>query len=355
MDDSEKNALRALLASHAKRYPAMEPEDFFKLLYQTTFGPGHMVESEGRALSLLAAERAAAAPGPEPFREELGEDFLRLSLKSEEGEGVPDRILARLFFLSSLEKTGTREDFLERLLFTEELAKEEIFAFSGGYFSEALDAYRAAGLPPLHHSDAYRKAYAPAYRVVSVKYARLLPLILRIEELFRKKEKLVIRLDGRCGSGKSTAAEKLAAFYPGSAVIHMDDFFLPTGLRTPERYGEPGGNVHYERFREEVAPHLGKESFSYRVFDCATFDYGGTREVPLAPLTIVEGSYSGNPKLGVTPDIAVFFDIDPGRQLDRIEKRNGPEKKKVFITKWIPLEEAYFRQYRVREKSDLVL
>ena len=355
MEDSEKKALRALLTSHAKRYPAMEPEDFFKLLYQMTFGPGHMVESEEKALAFLTAERTAAASAPDPFREELGGDFLRLSLKSEEGKSVPDRILARLFYLSSLEKTGTRDEFLERLLFAEELAKEEIFAFSGMYFSEALEAYRAAGLPPLHHSNAYREAYAPAYRVVSTRYARLLPLILRIGELFGEKDRIVVRLDGRCGSGKSTAAEHLAAFYPGSAVVHMDDFYLPTALRTPERYEEPGGNVHYERFREEITPHLGRESFSYRVLDCTTFDYGEERNVPLAPLTIVEGSYSGNPKLAIAPDITVFFDVDPATQLARIEKRNGPEKKKVFIKKWIPLEEAYFRHYRVREKSDLVL
>ena len=355
MEVFEKNALRALLVSHAKRYPAMEPEDFFKLLYQMTFGPGHMVESEEKALAFLSTERTEGEKEKIPFREELGENFVRLSIRSEEAEEIPDRILARLFCLSAREKTGTRDEFLERLLFAEELAKEEVFAFSGEYFSEALEAYRAAGLPQLHHSDAYRKEYRPAYRVVSAQYARLLPLILRIEELFREKERLVIRLDGRCAGGKSTAAERLASFYPGSAVVHMDDFYLPTALRTPERYGEPGGNIHYERFREEVVPHLGKESFSYRVLDCTTFEYGEERQVPLAPLTIVEGSYSGNPKLGMHPDIAVFFHVDPVTQLKRIEKRNGPEKKKVFAAKWIPLEEAYFRHYRVMEESDLVL
>ncbi|MBR5743243.1 MAG: hypothetical protein IKX85_05515, partial [Clostridia bacterium] len=328
MDGSEKNALRTLLVSHAKRYPA-------------TFGPGHMVESEEAALARLSEERAAKETRPVPFREELGEDFTRLNLDSREGREVPDAILARLFFLSAKAETGTREEFLEKLLFLEELAREEIFAFSGEYFSEALEAYRAAGLPPLHHSDAYRKAYRPSYRVVSAPLARLLPLILRIEALFREKERLLVVLDGRCAGGKSTAAELLAAFYPASATVHMDDFFLPLALRTPERYAEPGGNVHYERFREEVAPHAGKESFSYRVFDCRTFDYGGERKVPLAPLTVVEGSYSGNPKLGLHPDLRVFFTVDPETQLKRIEKRNGPEKKKLFIAKWIPLEEAY--------------
>ena len=50
-------------------------------------------------------------------------------------------------------------------------------------------------------------------------------------------------IDGRCGSGKSTLAG-LAAHRLGCPLFHMDDFFLPPALRTPERYAAPGGNVH---------------------------------------------------------------------------------------------------------------
>ena len=355
MTEREKKELRELLLNHARRYPAMEPEDFFKLLYQMTFGPGHMVGDGEEALSRLSRERAASPLRKIPFREDIGGDFTRLWLSSEEGKDVPDRILARLFTLSSREKTGTRDEFLERLLFAGELASEEVFAFSGGWFDEALEAYRAAGLPALHHSDAFRKEYAPTYRVVSRKYARLLPLILRIEELKKKKDRLLITLDGRCAAGKSTAAKLLEAFYPDAAVIRMDDFFLPPALRTGARYAEPGGNIHYERFREEVAPKAGKEGFSYRVFDCSAMAYGESRTVPLSSLTVVEGSYAGNPKLGLDPDLKVFFTVDPETQLSRIEKRNGPEAKKVFSEKWIPLEEAYFASSGIEKTSDLVL
>ena len=61
----------------------------------------------------------------------------------------------------------------------------------------------------------------------------------------------IIAIDGRCAAGKTTLAARLAKELGGD-VIHMDDFFLPLELRTEERFREPGGNVHYERFKTEV-------------------------------------------------------------------------------------------------------
>lgn len=102
----------------------------------------------------------------------------------------------------------------------------------------------------------------------------------------------VLAIDGRAGSGKSSLADQLAALLPAS-VIHLDDFFLPPELRTPDRLAEPGGNFHYERFRSEVLPCLRQaEPFSYRKFDCSLMDYRGEVEIPSSPWLIVEGAYS---------------------------------------------------------------
>lgn len=38
---------------------------------------------------------------------------------------------------------------------------------------------------------------------------------------------VLIALDGRCGSGKTTLAAQLAEQFPGSAVFHTDDYYLP--------------------------------------------------------------------------------------------------------------------------------
>ena len=161
----------------------------------------------------------------------------------------------------------------------------------------------------------------------------------------------VIAIDGRAAAGKTTLASALQQKLQAS-VIHMDDFFLPMELRTRERFLEPGGNVHYERFREEVLPYLGKkEIFSYRVFDCACMDVHGEAQVAAGAFRIVEGSYSQHPLFGKYADLTIFCDVDSGEQMARIEKRNGTQMAEVFRTRWIPLEEAYFEAYHIREQS----
>ena len=73
----------------------------------------------------------------------------------------------------------------------------------------------------------------------------------KIDELLTQKETVIVAIDGKCTSGKTTLASKLAEIYDCN-VFHMDDFFLRPEQRTPERFAEVGGNVDYERFQEEV-------------------------------------------------------------------------------------------------------
>ena len=180
---------------------------------------------------------------------------------------------------------------------------------------------------------------------------RLIPILERARAC--SASPCVIALDGPAASGKTTLAEMLKTLLPAD-VIHMDDFFLPISLRTPERFAQPGGNVHYERFCGEVLPRLRQpEAFSYRRFDCSVMDFRGTREVGTLSFRIVEGSYSTHPALGRYADITVFSRVDPDEQMARILRRSGPEKAERFRCEWIPLEETYFSAYHIREQADL--
>ena len=139
-------------------------------------------------------------------------------------------------------------------------------------------------------------------------------------------------------------------------LFHMDDFFLPMELRTYERLSQPGGNVHYERFCEEVLPYLeSSAAFSYRIFDCSKVDYSGERMIENKPIRIVEGSYSHHPKFGGYADLFVFSDVDAEEQLRRICLRNGEEKAQMFAKKWIPMEERYFAAFEIKKHTDDVI
>lgn len=165
----------------------------------------------------------------------------------------------------------------------------------------------------------------------------------------------IIALDGRAASGKTTMARQLEEI-TGAGVIHMDDFFLPPELRTPERLAEPGGNVDYGRFLQEVLPGLKSgAAFSYRRFDCGKMALGESREVPAGKLRIVEGAYSCHPVFGEYMTLRVFCDADAALQRERIEKRNGPERLSRFLREWIPMEEAYFARFQIRERADLIV
>lgn len=176
----------------------------------------------------------------------------------------------------------------------------------------------------------------------------------KIRELLETKESVLIAIDGRCGSGKTTLASQLKEALKCN-VIPMDDFFLRMEQRTKERYLEPGGNVDRERFLEEVLiPLKKKDDIDYRPFDCMTFQLKDPIHVPFQNVTIVEGSYSCHPELFDYYDFHIFLTIDRENQLQRILKRNGEEKLQVFIDKWIPLEERYFSKYKIEELCERV-
>lgn len=124
--------------------------------------------------------------------------------------------------------------------------------------------------------------------------------------------------------------------------------------RTKERYEEPGGNVDYKRFEQEVLVPLKKgETVFYRPYYPPKWSFLETAEIAPCRVNIVEGTYSCHERLEAYYDMKVFLTIDPIEQIQRIEKRNGSEKAVEFQKKWIPLEELYFEKCRTRSRCDV--
>lgn len=165
---------------------------------------------------------------------------------------------------------------------------------------------------------------------------------------------MLIALDGRCASGKTTLAASLKQ-ETGCNVIHMDHFFLRPEQRTRQRLEEPGGNVDYERFKEEVMiPLSQKKAFSYQIFDCKKMELSSSVQVEPNAVTIIEGSYSCHPVLWDFYDLHVFLSIGREEQLQRIRRRNGEKAVIQFADRWIPLEEKYFSTFQIPERCELV-
>lgn len=165
--------------------------------------------------------------------------------------------------------------------------------------------------------------------------------------------RIIVAIDGRCGSGKITLAARLQKDLR-CAVYHMDDFFPRPEQRTEERLSQPGENADHERFLEEVLlPLHGTQPVTYRPFLCAQQQLGNPITEEPNRLTIVEGAYACHPELWEHYDLRVFLTIDPEDQMRRIEKRNGPEKAKQFRGRWIPFEEQYFKTFDAPSRCDM--
>ena len=386
--------MRQILLDHIRRYPLAEPQDFLKLVHQSAFGGAHLAQSPvgqtsghsprpetgtegdataarfdahlaqspvgqasghspcsdaeiegdttaasfGAAWSRLKDELMHLPPAPDvdsPALEPVGGGLMRLNLRAE--------TVCGLFLQTCPLRDGAEEALAASLAQLGELlpgARPEI------------DAYRAAGCPAVHHSERYRHAYRPAYRLVPEAANAFLSLFQRIDALLSEKPFVRVAIDGNCAAGKSTLGALLREVY-GANLFHMDDYFLPFACKTPERLAEPGGNVDYERFREEVAGQKPGSAIRWRPFDCAAQALGAWQTAGPKPLTVVEGSYSLHPTLRGAYDLKVFLAIDPERQSARILARNGAEKHRRFIEEWIPLENAYFSALDIRSLCDL--
>lgn len=100
---------------------------------------------------------------------------------------------------------------------------------------------------------------------------------------------LLIAIDGRCGAGKTTLAQRLQQEL-GGRVFHMDDFFLRPVQRTVERLAHPGENVDHERFLAEVlGPARQGLPVTFRPYLCRRQALGDAVHAEAAALTVVEG------------------------------------------------------------------
>lgn len=163
------------------------------------------------------------------------------------------------------------------------------------------------------------------------------------------KEAILIAIDGKCASGKTTLGYYLKDIYDCN-LFHLDDFFLQGYQRTEERLAQIGGNVDYERFQSEVmGPVLSGTDVIYRPYSCMEGKIIEEILIKKHRLNIMEGSYSLHPYFKDPYDVKIFMNIDENDQVDNIRKRNGEEKLQRFITEWIPKENRYFETFHIED------
>lgn len=151
-----------LIGNYLRKYPFSEPQDIIKLLYQREFGPAHAIPDPAFALARLRAEYSTCVQESGPALESIGGGFARLDLKRLDANGITCEEAAE-WFVKSAEPVGDKTEFAGMLRALAAEAQAE--ALVPG-ISAFIDFYVGAGCPAVHHSEAYRSAYSPAYRVI---------------------------------------------------------------------------------------------------------------------------------------------------------------------------------------------
>lgn len=343
------------LSIQRQKYPQMRCQDALKAVFQAEWGCEHLISDEQGVYGYLkdewerTPENASCA-----LTEPIGDHFVRLHIAAAKAQGLNMDTLFRMFLHAAQVRCGDSAHFSDMMDCIVSMAREGTLPFSFEEADACIRAYRASGCPAVHHSEAFRQAYHPAYRVIDKDMALLLPVLLRIDRLMRDKAHVIVAIDGRCGSGKTTLAAALAALYH-APVLHMDDFFLQPHQRTPQRLAQPGGNIDAERFLGEVLTPLRQaQAFSYRPFSCHMQQLLAPVQMEAVPLAIVEGSYSMHPLLEDSYDLRIVLTLDPALQKARLLSRDGEAMMARYEGEWIPMEEQYFTATRIRTRCDLV-
>ncbi len=374
------NVYKQIVKKYIENHRGLTCQDLIKFCFQGCFGPKHLTMDKDAAYAYFLEEFNQVEAVQGELFEAISQDYMLVHFAPCKYRDLSPKWLFEMFYSTAKEDIAVEMTLEEAFRSVEGVLEESDGNITAEQWRCATKEYMQQEPLPVHHSDSYKAIENPHYRVVAKRYEKVLPILLLMQEKQgvekkkltyeyqedytgelvavpveqRKEDVLVLAIEGRAAAGKSTLAADLAAItkYP---IIKMDHFFLPTSLKKPRRLQEPGGNIHYERFKEEVVANIKDDvPFSYGIFDCSTGGLNGTEVIPAARWRIVEGVYSLHPKFGDYADLKIFVDINPEEQMRRIRNRNGMQMARIFRETWIPMEEVYFHKYKQEKNVDYI-
>ena len=158
----------AYLADQARRHPAMRPQDMIKLCYQAAYGAEHLLPDIDRARDYLHRELDACTPDAgQPLCEEISPSLCRVNLPAWKAHGYPEEALLALFMQACAPRQDGEARLNALLAQAETLCAQGALPFDRAEWQAALSDYRRQPPHALHHSQPYRDAEHPCYRLAS--------------------------------------------------------------------------------------------------------------------------------------------------------------------------------------------
>jgi uridine kinase len=182
-----------------------------------------------------------------------------------------------------------------------------------------------------------------------------------------RAQRLVVAIDGRSGSGKSTVATAVARAI-GAVIVPCDDFFAASvsnaewDRRTPEQRAAEA--MDWRRLkREAIEPLRAGRPARWYAFDFpagpradGTYPLQGIpTELASKPVVLLDGAYSARPELADVLDLSVLVEAASLTREARLAAREAADFLQQWHARWDLAEDYYFGQVRPPSAFDVVL
>jgi hypothetical protein len=167
----DADLIMLFIKQHTNRRPKMGIRDIYKLFYQGILGPEHIISSSDYFIQRLEAEwegleTTESDPLWEPVRPD--EKLLRINLRPYKNAAGSLELLADACLNTARQHWGTKGDLAAVWEHFTKACKE---GFWTGADLEEFTAFtsfiKKNDYPAVHHSEMYRLAYKPAYRLIA--------------------------------------------------------------------------------------------------------------------------------------------------------------------------------------------
>lgn len=175
-----KKSIGDIIKEQMEMHPGFEVRDHYKLIYQISFGPAHLVKDEETVFNEL--EREISSLG-EPLKNEIIIEFIdpdemiiRINLRPYKAEGGSiDRLT--LAFIESAKMIKEDVKKMEKLYAESlNLAEKGLIDLSPLEIKAFWNSMKTENYPPIEHSDKYIKLNKPSYRIIALPLLSIITL-----------------------------------------------------------------------------------------------------------------------------------------------------------------------------------
>lgn len=186
-------------------------------------------------------------------------------------------------------------------------------------------------------------------QIIKSNHPLITTLILEINKLSRRKEVVLIAIDGVGGAGKTTLAELLMSEIENSIIVQLDDFYLPT-IQAADLL----------RLKEQVLlPLYNHQEAKYQKYEWKTNSSSDWHILKPEGTFIFEGVYALDKNIRGYYDLKIWLDYpaDLGlkRGITRDIKRDGVDNTDKWKNIWMPLEKKYKTEQEPNKSADYII